>query len=318
MSIPYVNSPDQLNNYLKSSEAVVVYFTAVWCGPCQAIAPVVEQLYSNFTNVEILKVDLDSNKILASQKQITAVPTFIFYHKNNEVNRVQGANIKSISDGIAKLSELAPNGKRRGASDSSNLAERELDPTIVKYVPKGFQTLNESVFFADFESLNTIPYRPEGDIKNAIRSKPDVSSGGTAIVSDADEQLLLHIPLTNIGKVYSILIKSKKPATDGEVEVDEVQKPTKVKVWNNRTSILGFEDTDGTTTQHEEELSEESWDENGWYEVKFKYVRFQKVSSIDLFFEGEDDEKHTLIDKIVLIGVDGESKNQGKLEKLED
>lgn len=56
----------------------------------------------------------------------------------------------------------------------------------------------------------------------------------------------------------------------------------------------------------------------GWYEIKLKYVRFQKVSSIDLFIDGDDDELHTLIDKIVIIGVDGESKNQGKIEKLGD
>lgn len=315
MSIPYINSPDQFQSYLKSSEALVVYFTAVWCGPCQAIAPIVEQLYSKFANVEILKVDLDSNKQLASQNKISAVPTFIFYHKGKEINRVQGANVQKISEGVQKLSEQAPNAKRQGTGGKAKI-ETVSDKDISQYIPKGFQILNDSIFFGEFESLNTLPYDKENkDIKDFLRSQPE-HKGSTAIISDADEQLLLHIPLTNLAKVYSVLIKYKAPVKSGEVDVDETQKPTKIKVWNNRTSILSFEDTDSTITQHEEELTESSWDSNGWYEVKFKYVRFQKVSSLDLFIEGEDDESHTLVEKIVIVGVDGESKSQGKIEPL--
>jgi len=327
MSIPYINNNDQLKNYLKKSEAVVVYFTAVWCGPCQAIAPIVDQLYSQFPNVEVLKVDLDKSKKLASAKNITAVPTFIFIHNREEINRIQGANVQGISEGIKNLSELAPNGTRQGGAglgsggaggSGSNKVASVMDKELQRYIPKGFQILNDSIFFSEFESLNTLPFdKTNKDLKEFLRSQSE-HKGSTAVISDADDQILLHIPLTNISKVYSILIKYKTPAKASEVEVDEVQPPSKVKVWNNRTSILSFEDADSTITQHEEIMNESSWDTKGWYEIKLKYVRFQKVSSLDLFIEGKDDELHTLIDKIILIGVDGESKNQGKLEKLND
>lgn len=324
MSIPYINSPDQFQSHLRSSEALIVYFTAVWCGPCQAIAPVVENLYKKFTNVDIFKVDLDSNKQLASQQSISAVPTFILYHKGKELNRIQGANVQALSEGIKKLSDLAPHATRSqvessGVGGAAGGAETGkgatgADKDIDKYVPKGFQILNDSVFFGEFESLNTLSYEKDGDVKNAIRSKPDSKS--TSIISDADEQILLHIPLTNLAKVYSVLIKYKTPNKTGEVEIDEVQRPKSVKIWNNRTRILSFEDVDSTITQHEEDILESGWDSNGWCEIKLKYVRFQKVSSLDFFIDGEDDELHTLIERIVLVGVDGESKNQGKIEKI--
>lgn len=322
MSIPYIASPDQFQSALQRSEALIVYFTAVWCGPCQAIAPIVEKLYTSFTNIDVFKVDLDSNKALASQQSISAVPTFILFHKGKEISRIQGANIQALNEGFKKLSDLAPNAKRQAVSStnesSSSSGGSNIDATIAKYVPKGFQILNDSIFFGDFESLNTVAYdHSNKDLKNFIRSNPDTESSNS-IISDADEQLLLHIPLTNLAKIYSILIKFKSPTKKGEVEIDEVQKPKNIKVWNNRTSIISFEDVDSFISQHEEELLDNGWDSNGWYEIKLKYVRFQKVSSIDLFIDGDDDELHTLIDKIVIIGVDGESKNQGKIEKLGD
>eukprot|EP00656_Telonema_subtile_P022639 TRINITY_DN23845_c0_g1_i1.p2 TRINITY_DN23845_c0_g1~~TRINITY_DN23845_c0_g1_i1.p2 ORF type:complete len:106 (-),score=37.21 TRINITY_DN23845_c0_g1_i1:122-439(-) len=70
----------------------VVYFTAAWCGPCQMVAPQIEELSEKYAaEADILKVDLDANPDLAEQHDISAVPTFILLTNGKETGRVTGA-----------------------------------------------------------------------------------------------------------------------------------------------------------------------------------------------------------------------------------
>ena len=66
---------------LTKSGVTVVNFSATWCGPCQMLAPILEEMSSE---QKIIKIDVDENQDLAKEFQVKAVPTtFIF--KDGEV-----------------------------------------------------------------------------------------------------------------------------------------------------------------------------------------------------------------------------------------
>ena len=57
-----------------AGKAVVVDFTATWCGPCQRIAPLYAQLASEFPQAEFIKVDVDENQETAQACQVSSAP----------------------------------------------------------------------------------------------------------------------------------------------------------------------------------------------------------------------------------------------------
>ncbi|CAD7949695.1 unnamed protein product [Amoebophrya sp. A120] len=88
-----------------SNQSVIVsYFTAAWCGPCQRVAPDVEQLGEKY---KILKIDLDSNEELAVKMRISAVPTFVLQDGKTqmELDRIQGANVPLLKSKLEEHSE---------------------------------------------------------------------------------------------------------------------------------------------------------------------------------------------------------------------
>ncbi|MBQ8425552.1 MAG: thioredoxin [Clostridia bacterium] len=82
---------EDFNEVLKSEKLTVVDFSAVWCGPCRMMEPVLEEAsekLSNFCN--FYKVDIDQNEDLASKYNIMYVPTFIVMKNGVEVSRTSG------------------------------------------------------------------------------------------------------------------------------------------------------------------------------------------------------------------------------------
>ena len=80
---------------LKAKEVVMVDFWAAWCGPCQMIAPIVEDLAGEYDGrLKVCKLNTDENPEVASRYQVMGIPTLIFFKDGRLLDKVVGAASK--------------------------------------------------------------------------------------------------------------------------------------------------------------------------------------------------------------------------------
>lgn len=326
MAIQFVRSTKEFDDYVSKNKYLVANFTALWCQPCQQIKPVIDKLYESgaYEKIEFNRVDLDQQRDLAIRYNVSSIPTFIYLEDGKEVSRVSGANLPEIVNKLDLLAEKARSDSSAGRFGSGNsaktLASNSELSGVSKLIPPGFEILNNSIDFGQFEALNALVLdkSSESDIRNLFKLD---FKGSITVLSDADSQLLFHVPLLNISKVYSIFIKFRDPSTitvkeDQELDEEELksetQLPNLIKVWPNRA--VSFDDATDNSAAHIEKIEATE----GWHECKFKFVRFQNVQNLSIFLDGDDEDYHTLIEKIIIVGVNGDSKEQAKLQKLDD
>jgi len=81
---------------LQADGLVLVDFWAVWCGPCQMVAPVVEEIAGEYEGkLKVVKLNTDENPDVASKYRIMGIPTLMFFKNGAAVDQVVGAVPKS-------------------------------------------------------------------------------------------------------------------------------------------------------------------------------------------------------------------------------
>jgi thioredoxin 1 len=71
----------------------VFYFTADWCGPCKKVRPIVENMIQEGFHIQVIDVDIE--KELVKNFEITSVPTFILFENEKQKDRISGAQTKN-------------------------------------------------------------------------------------------------------------------------------------------------------------------------------------------------------------------------------
>ena len=106
MSILHIQEDTFESEVIKSSTPVLVDFWAEWCGPCKMIAPVLEQIATEYQGkLRIAKVDVDSNQATAMRYGVRSIPTLMLFRNGvveaQQVGMISKDNLKKILD--AKL-----------------------------------------------------------------------------------------------------------------------------------------------------------------------------------------------------------------------
>jgi thioredoxin 1 len=107
MAKPIEMTDANFEQTLKNNELVLVDFWAEWCGPCRMVAPVIEELASEYAGkVTVGKLDVDANPQMAMKYRVMSIPTIILFKNGEPAEVLVGAQPKRNFE--ARLQKYVP------------------------------------------------------------------------------------------------------------------------------------------------------------------------------------------------------------------
>ena len=92
-----ITQDDFQKEVVESNKLVIVDFYATWCAPCKMLAPILEELQSEYlAKVSIFKVDTDESKELTRTYGVRGMPTLIFFKNGEIVDKISGVHPKAV------------------------------------------------------------------------------------------------------------------------------------------------------------------------------------------------------------------------------
>lgn len=103
MAILHITKENFEKEVLQSKEPVVVDFWAAWCGPCKALAPILEEVDAELAGaVKVAKINIDEEEELAAQFRVMSIPTLLLFKDGEVVNKTVGLAPKEEVIAFAK------------------------------------------------------------------------------------------------------------------------------------------------------------------------------------------------------------------------
>lgn len=95
MSVIHITAENFESEVMNSDKPVLLDFWAAWCGPCRMIAPIVEEIANERTDIKVGKIDVDDQAELAGRFGIMSIPTLVVVKDGKVVNQSVGAKPKA-------------------------------------------------------------------------------------------------------------------------------------------------------------------------------------------------------------------------------
>ena len=92
----HITTKAEFENLIKENNNVVIDFYATWCGPCKMLAPVIESVAEEKTNIKFVKVDVDDSRELAELFGISSIPTVVYIKNEKMALRELGFKPKNV------------------------------------------------------------------------------------------------------------------------------------------------------------------------------------------------------------------------------
>ena len=101
----FIQDETEFDSLLNNESLLVVDCTATWCGPCKLVAPLMDQLASEYNDrVKVFKLDMDSNKPIAKRFGIKSIPAVMFFKKGELIETLIGAKpYQDFADAVERI-----------------------------------------------------------------------------------------------------------------------------------------------------------------------------------------------------------------------
>jgi len=285
----HIHSDAEFKTLINDKPVVLVDFYKSWCPPCNAILPYYSELADKYKTITFAKVNMEKVPSLSKRLEVTASPTFILFKNKVEVDRLRGADPRSLDK---MVTENAPKADPSGAGEASSASQSDI--SLLEYLEMG--------------QVNCLNENPEHTLQSIVSSR-NRNINDAYLESDADEQLLINLPFNQVVRIRSLVLQAKDPKKG----------PKNIKIAINKPA-LGFDDIENAQEPQVVQVFEvpEDMVKEGKH-IHLRFVRLQRVNSLHIFVSSnQGDEDETRIDAIDVFGQPVATTQMSGLKRTDD